>query len=44
MAGLGDGGRDVGCRVVEGGASVADGDAHVVDAAPVLSYGADKGW
>ena len=31
-AGLGKGGRDVGCRVVEGGACVADGDVHEVDA------------
>ena len=35
--GLGEGGRDVGCRVLEGCACVADGDAHEVDASPVSS-------
>ena len=33
--GLGEGGRDVGCRVLEGCACVVDGDAHEVDASPI---------
>jgi len=36
-AGLGEGGRDAGCRVLEDGAFVADGDAHEVDASPISS-------
>ncbi len=36
-ADLGDGGRDVSRRVVEGGDGVADGDAHDLDASPVSS-------
>ena len=36
-AGLGEDGRDVGRRVVEGGAGVADGDAYEVEPAPILS-------
>ena len=36
-AGLGEGGRDAGCRVLEDGACVADGDAHEVDASPISS-------
>ena len=36
-AGLGEGDRDVGCRVLEGCAYVADGDAHEVDASLVSS-------
>jgi hypothetical protein len=36
-------GRDVGCRVVEGGACVAYGDAHEVDAAPIFLKGVEKG-
>ncbi len=33
-AGLGEGGRDVGSRVAEGGAGVADRDVHEADAVP----------
>ena len=42
-AGLGKGGRDDICRVLEGFACVADGDADEVDVSPVPSYGAEKG-
>jgi len=35
-SGLGESGRDIGCRVLEGCACVADGDAHEVDASPLL--------
>ena len=36
-AGIGEGGRDFGCRVFEGGACVANGDANEVDASQVSS-------
>ena len=38
-AGLGECGREVGRRVVEGGAIVVDGDADELDAAPSSSEG-----
>ena len=42
-AGLGEDGRDVGRRVVEGGACVADRDEYEVDSAPVSSKGVETG-
>ncbi len=36
-AGLGEGGRNVGRGVIEGGAGVADGDTHDVQSAPTSS-------
>ena len=34
-ANLGEGGRDVGRDIVEGGAGVVDGDANELDASPI---------
>ena len=42
-AGLGEGGRDIGCRILEGCAYVTDGDTHEVDASSISSLGAEKG-
>jgi len=43
VAGLGEGDRDVGRRVEEGSAGVADGDADELDASPISSEGAKEG-
>ena len=42
-AGLGEGGRDVGCHVLEGDACVANGDAREVETSQISSYGARRG-
>jgi hypothetical protein len=34
---LGEGSLDAGCRVVEGGAGVADGNIYELDASPISS-------
>jgi hypothetical protein len=39
----GEGGDDVGRGIVEGGASVADGDANELDVSPISSKGANEG-
>jgi hypothetical protein len=39
----GEGGRDVGRGIVEGGAGVADGDVDELDASPISSKGAKEG-
>jgi len=38
-ANRGEGGRDVGRGIVEGGAGVADGDVDELDASPISSKG-----
>ena len=44
-ANLGEGGRDVGRRVVEVGAGMADGDADERDASPISSEAVQRrGW